>query len=61
MDSFLPTFYGSCHQLCTEMTDGKEVKCAFNQLLVILIEHWKAVKENRRDQIRMNTKVIFHK
>lgn len=33
-----------CHQLGTEVTNGKEVKCPFNQLSVLLIEHWQAVE-----------------
>ncbi len=33
-----------CHQLGTEVTDGKEVKCPFNQLSILLIEHWQAVE-----------------
>lgn len=30
------------HQLGTEVTDGKEVICPFDQLSVLLIEHWQA-------------------
>lgn len=33
-----------CHQLGTEVTDGKEVVCPFNQFSVLLIEDWQTVE-----------------
>lgn len=42
--SLLRVFLGMCHQLGTEVTDGKEVVCPFNQLSVLLIEDWQAVE-----------------
>lgn len=39
----LRVFLGVCYQLGTEVTERKEVICPFNQLSVLLIEHWQAV------------------
>lgn len=37
-----------CHQLGTEVANGEEVICAFNQQSVLLIEHWQAVETQKR-------------
>lgn len=44
----LRVLLGMCHQLGTEVTDGKEVIRPFNQLPVLLVEHWQAVKTQKR-------------
>lgn len=46
-DCILRVFLGVCHQLGTEVTDGKEVIRPFNQLSVLLIEHRQAVETQR--------------
>lgn len=33
-----------CHQLSTEVTNGKEVERPFDQLFVLLVEDWQAVE-----------------
>jgi len=38
----LRVLHGVRHQLGAEVTDGKEVIGPFNQLPVLLIEHWQA-------------------
>lgn len=40
----LRVFLGMCHQLGAEVTECKEVICPFNQLSVLLTEHWQTVE-----------------
>ena len=44
----LRVFLSMRHQLGTEVADGKEVICAFNQQSVLLIKHWQTVETQRR-------------
>lgn len=46
-DFVLRVFLSMCHQLGTEVADGKEVICAFNKQSVFLIEHWQTVETQK--------------
>lgn len=40
-------FLGVSHKLGTEVADGKEVICPFNQLSVVLLENWQSVEAHK--------------
>lgn len=49
-DFVLRVFFGMCHQLRTEVTDGEEVIRPFNQQSVLVVKHWQAVETHSKSQ-----------